>query len=138
MASPNHPGWARLAETKASDASSEVYADLFDSDTEAGLVWWAQKLRSLAHALSYDVKPPSVPLQLVSGCTGSFAEGAVLKDGVLGLEKVSFVIGDGLGHNHSVCRSCRFLSFALLPASQRLASAASSRRTTRSRGSIPP
>ena len=61
---------------------SQLSQDLSDSVSEAAArVWWARTLVHHTHSLDLKVPPSSViPVRVVSSCTGSFGEGACLKD----------------------------------------------------------
>ena len=59
--------------------------------------WWAQELRQAARALGLVwPEPHSKPVQVVSACTGSSAEAAVLKAGIVGRSCV-LLMPKGLG-----------------------------------------
>ena len=48
--------------------------------TVAKPVWWADLLKQHTQNLGYQVPSLQTPVECISACTGSFAEGAVFKD----------------------------------------------------------
>ena len=82
--SSDDESWERKQEEVAlsqavSDASAEELSEL-DLETNPPKVWWAQLLMMHADQAGYSKVPLNRNLNIISGCTGSFAEAAVLKD----------------------------------------------------------
>ena len=82
--------WSRLRDSVAnSQSTSDEMAEELESEPSPGQsvaeedkAWWVHHLLQHTSHLSY--QPRTTPLKLLSGCTGSFAEGAVLQDRVSG------------------------------------------------------
>ena len=87
-------GWAHLVE-ECSSSQSDMQAALTDSDQTTTRIWWASRLKEISRRLGYD-EPTKKTIDLVSCCTGSFAEAAVLK--AIWLEGSWCLFKGGLGH----------------------------------------
>lgn len=68
---------ARVAVPDEPSAAEDAHAPATDSPESE--VWWAPLMRDHARQLGFQVPTLSRPLKCLSACTGSFAEGAVMK-----------------------------------------------------------
>lgn len=62
------------------EVSIEAVSVFADSTGERQKVWWAGLLHKHATALGLQIPIVSAPISLLSGCSGSLAEGFVLED----------------------------------------------------------
>lgn len=63
--------------------SQRVFAQL-KSDAEVGQVWWAERLQEITDEMGLVIPSQHRPLRVISCCSGSCAEAAVLQVGRLG------------------------------------------------------
>ena len=88
----------RHDELPAAIASTDGMSGMTMASLQRGIssgtrpVWWAELLKQHTQNLGYLVPSLTRPVECISACTGSFAEGAVFKDDCVAFRFQSFSI----------------------------------------------